>query len=77
MYKLILPDTPPVLTERPNYIKLHSNGCYVLCDETDAEGIAHNGTPYMFEDGAMVVETDGGTQLQDMANVINVMLGVE
>ncbi len=21
-----------------NYIRLHSNGCYVLCDEADAEG---------------------------------------
>lgn len=29
-----------------SYIRLHSNGCYVLCPESDAQGIAVGGTPY-------------------------------
>lgn len=33
-------------TESPNYIKTHENGCFVLCSEDEAEGIAHAGEVY-------------------------------
>lgn len=37
------------VAEKVNYIRLHSNGCYVLCDECDAQGVAVAGEPYNLE----------------------------
>ena len=34
------------MTEAPTYIKQAENGCYVLCPEPEASGIAFEGTPY-------------------------------
>ena len=32
-----------------SYIRLHTNGCYVLCPESASQGIAVGGTPYNLE----------------------------
>ena len=58
MYKIQTPTGETFLTEKPNFIRVHSNGCYILTDINHAEGVAHNGTPYLFADGAMVCEVD-------------------
>ena len=34
------------LTEKPNYIRRHADGFYILCEEEDAQGVAVDGTPY-------------------------------
>ena len=34
------------MTEAPTYIKQAENGCYVLCPEPEASGIAISGVPY-------------------------------
>ena len=34
------------MTEAPTYIKQAENGCYILCPEPEASGIAFAGTPY-------------------------------
>ena len=48
MYKIIKAETEALLTiaEGLNYINLADNGCFVLCDESDATGIAIDGTVY-------------------------------
>lgn len=46
MYKITRQTGPDILTEAPTYIKRAANGCFVLCPEEEAQGIAHNGTPY-------------------------------
>ena len=66
MYKIIKPDGVTVTTEKPNFIRVHSNGCYILCPREKAEGIAYNGTPYLFKDGVIVYEDDGGKTLDDL-----------
>ena len=54
MYKIITNTGETHLTEKPNFIRKHENGCFVLTDEAMAEGVAYHGTPYLFSDGAMV-----------------------
>jgi len=34
------------MTEAPTYIKQAENGCYILCPEPEASGIAFAGAPY-------------------------------
>lgn len=48
MYKVIKAKTEDLLTmaDGLNYINLADNGCFILCDETVATGIAINGTVY-------------------------------
>ena len=56
------------MTEAPTYIKQHENGCYVLCPEPEASGIAFAGNVYHLlgrEDlegveTVMLEETDAG-----------------
>jgi hypothetical protein len=64
MYKLITPDGE-FLTEKPNFIRKHSNNCFILTERSKAEGIAYHGTPYMFADGAMCYEVDSGEDIQN------------
>ena len=58
MYKIITHTGETHLTEKPNFIRKHKNGCFVLTDEATAEGVAYNGTPYLFADGAICYEVD-------------------
>lgn len=48
MYRIINFDTGEEIgiTEYPNYILLGKNGCYQMCDEKDAQGVAFESTPY-------------------------------
>lgn len=43
MYKIIKNGNTLAMTEVPTYIKKAANGCYVLCPEPEAQGIAYNG----------------------------------
>lgn len=71
MYRIIKDGAAIGLTENLNYIKQAENGCYVLCPEPDASGIAFGGTVYHLLgrnalEGAETVsleETDGGTEI--------------
>ena len=58
MYKIITNTGETYLTEKPNFIRKHENGCFVLTDEETAEGVAYSGTPYLFADGAICCEVD-------------------
>ena len=46
MYKIIKDGTTIGLTEFLTYIKQHDNGCFVLCPEPEASGIAFGNTVY-------------------------------
>ena len=58
MYKIITNTGETHLTEKPNFIRKHKNGCFVLTDEAMAEGMAYNGTPYLFANGVICCEVD-------------------
>ena len=61
MYRIITPTGETHLTEKPNFIKKHTNDCFILVSRSEAEGVAYNGTPYLFADGTMVAEIDAGS----------------
>ena len=63
MYKIITNTGETYLTEKPNFIRKHENGCFVLTDEATAEGVAYNGTPYLFADGTVCSPFDSGILL--------------
>ena len=62
------------LTEKPNYIRLHPDGFYILCEQKEAQGVAYHGTPYLFADGAQVHEVDGGELTQESVELLNTLL---
>lgn len=79
MYKIVGADGAQLgYTEKPTYIRKSKNGCYVMCGEPDATGIAHNGTPYhLFGrealdelDDVMLTLTDGGAVSADVETLL-------
>ena len=64
MYKIVTNTGETHLTERPNFIRKHENGCFVLTDKDHADGVAYNGTPYLFANGVVCYEVDAGTDIQ-------------
>ena len=60
MYRITTPQGESYLTEKVNYIRVHTSGVYLLTDVNHAEGVAYRGTPYLFSDGAAVCEVDAG-----------------
>lgn len=73
MFKITKDGATVAMTEDPNYIKQAENGCFVLCPEAEATGIAHNGTVYHLlgrpdmagaEITVMLEETDAGAEIQ-------------
>ena len=77
MYEIIKDGAVLALTESPNYIQLHPDGFYILCEQSEAQGVAVNGTPYhLFGRAAMegletvvLAETDAGHILQEQEAV--------
>ena len=74
MYKIITHTGETYLTEKPNFIRKHENGCFVLTDEETAEGVAYNGTPYLFADGVQVHEVDAGELTTETQSLLDVLL---
>ena len=68
MYKIITNTGETHLTEKPNFIRKHENGCFVLTDEATAEGVAYQGTPYLFADGAICIPFDSGIAIKAIAD---------
>ena len=71
MYKIITNTGETHLTEKPNFIRKHENGCFVLTDEAMAEGVAYNGTPYLFKDGAICYEVDKGADILETEKTVS------
>jgi hypothetical protein len=79
MYNIIRDGERLGMTEAPTYIKQAENGCYILCPEHDASGIAFAGTPYhlLGREGMEDVETvmleatDVGTELGITNSAVN------
>lgn len=79
MFRIIKDGASVAMTERPTYIKLLDNGCYGLCKEPEATGIAHNGTVFHLlgrpelpgAENVMLEETDGGGTMVEMQSAID------
>lgn len=81
MYEIIKDGAVLALTESPNYIRLHPDGFYILCEQSEAQGVALYGTPYHLfgrkpMDGletVMLVETDAGRVLKEQETVNSIV----
>ena len=71
MHKITKPDGSFLTVEKFHYIRRHKNGSLVICEKRDAEGVAHNGAPYMFADGCHISEVDGGDVLASQMTALN------
>ena len=68
------------LTEKPNYIRRHANGFYILCEEEDAQGVAVDGTVYRLMghtgldelEEVQLIEKDTGTVLQSSSEAVGI-----
>ena len=76
MYEIRKDGAVLALTDAPNYIRLHPDGFYILCEQTEAQGVAVNGVPYALGEGALggceaviVVNRDTGHILQEQETV--------
>ena len=74
MYRITSPSGETYLTEKVNYIRVHKNGVYLLTDVNHAEGVAYHGTPYLFKDGAMCCEVDGGNVIEETQGYLDALL---
>lgn len=72
MYRLTTPQGESYLTEKVNYIRVHTSGVYLLTDAGRAEGVAYRGTPYLFSDGAAVCEVDAGEMVRSSSEAVSV-----
>ena len=84
MYLILKNGKTIAMTERLNYIRLHPDGFYLLCDEAEAQGIALHGTPYHLDgrgelpecETVLVQETDAGPVLQNVdALLVSILEG--
>lgn len=67
MYKITTPEGKIYNLENPNFIYVHKNGCLLIThDRKKAEGVAINGTPYLFKDGTILYEVDEGNYIDEL-----------
>lgn len=72
MFKIIKDGTSLGMTEAPTYVRKAENGCFVLCQEGQATGIAYGGTVYHLlgrealegAESVILEETDAGAEIQ-------------
>lgn len=76
MFEIIKNGKVIAMTETPNYIRLHPDGFYILCERAEATGVAVNCVPYALRDGSLgdcetvvVFEVDGGRLLREQDKV--------
>lgn len=83
MFRIITTDGSDLgITETVNYIKIHSNGCFVPTTKEDAIGVAFHSVPYnllgheVIADTKTVVvsEVDGGNHILTHQNSIDGLL---
>lgn len=83
MYQITRDGAVMAYVEKPIFIRLHDNGCYVPTTEQDAQGIAIQSTPYqMFGKeelpgavGTVIVsEIDGGVVMVNQRDTINELI---
>lgn len=73
MFKLTFPNGGSALVEKPDFIRVHKENCFILCERKKAEGVAYKGSPFLFADGLMCHEVDAGTvymSVDEMAQAI-------
>lgn len=82
MFMIIKDGATLAMTEDPTYIKRQKNGCFVLCQATEAEGVAHAGVVYHLlgrpdiesAETVMLTKTDAGAEIKDAQGAIDALV---
>lgn len=83
MYRIITTDgTELGITDTVNYIRYGNSGCFVLCQEEDAIGVAFDGAPYNLignneiqeADTVVVSKVDGGSMVSYQRSLIDELI---
>lgn len=74
MFEIIKNGVVIAMTEKLNFVRLHPDGFYILCDKGEATGVAVDGTPFALLDGSLgdcetvvVFEVDGGRTVHELS----------
>ena len=84
MYRIVKDGAALALIEAPTYVRQAGNGCFVLCQEDQATGIAYGGTVYHLlgrealegAESVILEKTDAGDlvkRIQDTAKDVDAM----
>lgn len=85
MYRIIKTDgTELGITDSVNYIKIGASGSFTTAEKEDAIGVAYESVAYNLAghaeisdaDTVVVSAIDGGAEVYNIANTINILLGV-
>ena len=85
MYRIITVDGRDIgVTDDVIYIKIGDSGAYTFATPEDAIGVAYLSTPYNLlghsdiegAETVVVKKIDGGTEIYDIGNALNILLGV-
>lgn len=64
MYKITTKEGTEMYSDNIRFVRMQKNGCLVLCEKAEAEGVVHKDTTYMFSDGNRITEVDGGAIIE-------------
>lgn len=76
MYRIVKDGAALALIEAPTYVRQAGNGCFVLCQEDQATGIAYGGTVYHLlgreavegAESVILEEVDTGKMMEELQN---------
>jgi hypothetical protein len=79
MFRITKDGAALAMTEAPTYVRRHENGCFVLCAEAEAEGVAHAGVVYHLlgrpemegVETAALERVDAGAEIKDAQTAID------
>lgn len=81
MYRIVKDGAALALIEAPTYVRQAGNGCFVLCQEDQATGIAYGGTVYHLlgreavegAESVILEETDAGEEIERTATTYGIV----
>ena len=80
MYEISKDEGVIALAEKPNYIRRHADGFYILCEEEEAQGVAVDGAAYRLYGRAgldeleevQLIEKDTGAVLRSSSEAVSI-----
>lgn len=72
MFKIIKDGVTLGMADKLNYIRYHKNGCFILCDKDEAEGIAYNGVPYHLINASQLIGVSEDVTVEEVEAAVEI-----
>lgn len=72
MFKIIKDGVTLGMADKLNYIRYHENGCFILCDKDEAEGIAYNGVPYHLINASQLIGVSEDVTVEEVEAAVEI-----